>query len=238
MNQITFSIILFFTIYLTYAQDKKVVKFVNDYANTAFWEVQGRYQPLIKWTSDIESLKYKIVGDFQYMNEKAWSRFVSEIYELTGISLTETKQDDFDILIYFGELKKYADLTGTLIPPKAITEFNNWSSRNWNKDYALTKASFCIVPSLIRDSNEGIYRLKKGIIKSLGLLGEIEDEYSIFYKYPASTNIKISRKDKRYIKLHYNKSISPGLNKEVIKEIVLKFPDIEELSKEKLSRGI
>ena len=173
MKRITFSIILFFTMCLTYAQDKKVIKFVDEYANTAFWEVQGRYQPLIKWTSDIESLKYKIVGDLQYMNEKAWAKFISEIYALTGISLTETNQDDFDILIYFGELKNYADLTGTLIPPKVITELSNWSSRNWNKNYALTKASFCLVPSLIRDTNEGIYRLKKGVIKSLGLLGEI-----------------------------------------------------------------
>ena len=234
MKQIISYILIFFIASLTYGQDKKVVKFVDEYTNIAFWEIQGRYQPLIKWPSDGESLKYKIVGEFQYMNEKAWSKFIAEIHTLTGLSLTETNQNDFDILIYFGELKNYADLTGTQIPPNVITEFNNWSSRNWDKSYALTKSSFCLVPSLIRDTNEGIYRLKKGVIKSLGLLGEIEDEYSIFHKYPAPTNTRISRKDKRFIKLHYSNSIKSGLNKEVIKEIVLKIPNIEELSKEKL----
>lgn len=234
MKRLIFVLVLFSAINIAFSQDKKTMKFVDDYLIASFWEKQGMEQPLIKWNNKVKSIQYKIVGEFDYLSEKSWDKYLSEIEGLTGIKISRTYQDDFNILIFFGSLHEYAELTGNRIPLNAVSKFNNWSNRNWDSKYSLTKASFCIVPDKIKDDNEGVYRLKKGILNSLGLLGELTDEYSIFYKYPASTNTRISRKDKRFVKLHYNNSIESGLNKRVVKEILLDIPNIEELSKEKL----
>lgn len=234
MKHLIFILILFSSITLAFSQDKKTVKFIDEYLSSAFWVIQGVDQPIIKWNNNIKTLKYKIIGDFDYLNDKTWNNYLLEIKELTGIELSQTDQDDFEILIFFGGLNSYAKLTGNQIPSSAVYKFNNWSNRNWDRSYSLTKASFCIVPSKIKDDNEGTYRLKKGLLNSLGLLGELEDAYSIFYKYPASTNTKISKKDKRFIKLHYNQSIESGSNKEVVRQTLLNLPNIGEISKEKL----
>lgn len=228
--------IILFLLYATlaFSQDKKTVKFIDEYLSSALWEIKGVNQPVIKWNNNIKTLKYKIIGDIDYMNDKAWDKFLLEIEELTGIELSRTYQDDFKILIFFGELNKYAELTGNKIPLNLVDQFNNWSNRKWDSNYSLTKASFCIVPAKIKDKKEGRYRLKKGFLKSLGLLGELEYKYSIFYKYPTSRNTRISRKDKRFIKLHFNQSIEPGSSKEEVKQTLLHLPNIREFSKEKL----
>ena len=216
------------------SQDRKTVKFINNYLNSAFWTVQGNNQPLLKWKDKIDTIEYKLVGELSYLSEKSWKKYLLEIESLTRKVLTETKTNDYKILIFFGELKDYASLTGNQIPLNASREFNNWSSRNWDGNYNLTKASYCIVPSKIKDSNHGTYHLKKGILKSLGILGEVDNEYSIFYKYSTSSNINLSREDKRIVKLHYNQAVESGMDKLATKETIMEIENIVQLSKEKL----
>lgn len=234
MKHFIFILIFFSFTTSVFSQDRKTVKFIDEYLSSALWEIQGEDQPIIKWDTDIKTLKYKIIGDLDFMNEKTWSKYLLEIEELTGIELSRTDQEDFQILIFLGEFNEYAELTGNQIPLQAAAKFNNWSSRSWDTNHSLRSASFCIVPTKIKNDIEGTYRLKKGFLKSLGLLGEIDDEHSIFHKYPASTNTRISRKDKRIIKLHYNQAVEPGSNPEVVKQTLFDLPNIEELSKEKL----
>ncbi|WP_258100360.1 hypothetical protein [Marinoscillum pacificum] len=215
-------------------QDKNAIKYVDNYINAAFWKVQENYQPLIKWPIDKEVIKYKIVGKREYLKEKSWNKFIIELSQLIEIRIMETNQNDYDILIFFGDLMEYGKLANTLIPVNADIKFNNWSSRKWNKDYSLTSASFCIVPSKINNMQEGIFRLKSGLLKSLGLLGEIENEYSIFYKFPNSYNGSLTREDKRIIKMHYNEFILPGATRDNLSTELLGLSNINDLSKEKL----
>ena len=76
--------------------------------------------------------------------------------------------------------------------------------------------------------------MKKGILKSLGILGEVDNEYSIFYKYSTSSNINLSREDKRIVKLHYNQAVESGMDKLATKETIMEIENIVQLSKEKL----
>jgi hypothetical protein len=230
-----FLILLFFlSSTLGFSQDRRTVKFVDEYLNVGFREIHGVKQPIAKWSSDIKTLKYKIVGEFQYMNEKNWDKYLLGIEELTGIKLIRTYQDDFKILIFFGEIDDYLEFSNNDIPFNIANKFSTWNNRKYHSDYSLKSTSFCIVPAKIKDGNKGIFWLKRGILHGFGLLGEIEYESSIFYKYLTATNTRLSRKDKRYIKLHYNQAIKPGTNYGEVKQTLLNLSNIKELSKERL----
>ncbi len=231
------SILAFSLVLLTsvvFAQDKKTIKFVDNYLNAAFWNVQGTDQPLVKWGDNVDTLMFKVVGQLDFVTEKSWDAFLSEIQSLSGKILIETKIGEYHILIFLGELYEYAKITGAQVPSNSLNRFNNWSSRNWDTNYNLTKTSFCIVPNKMKDKNEAVYRLNKGFLKSMGMLGELDDEFSIFYQYPATSNADLSRDDKRLLKLHYHSAIKSGEDKASLKKALFALPNIDELAKEKL----
>jgi len=229
------TLLFLFSVSSGYAQDKKVLRFADDYLDVAFWQrIQGNYEPLVKWPKNTQSLKYKIVGEFEYINTKAWDIFISDIKMLTDISLVETDQEDYNILIYFGPIDQYLKFIGTPLPLNSTNPYNNWGNRRWDEDHQLISASFGLDPSKMRDAKEGLHRLNKGMIRALGLLGELDDEYSIFHKYPTKSNTRISRSDKRLIKLHYHDSVECGTESKELRQTILGIPNIEELAKEKL----
>lgn len=227
-------IILLFCSQIAFAQNKKTQRFIEDYLQVAFWEVQGVNRPLIKWAQEKQQITYKIIGEHDYLNDKSWEEFITELGKLTGKDIIATQEADYDILIFLGDLNEYARLTGSMIPPGASIRFNNWSNRTWNTQYQLQKASYCLVPSKINTTYEGVYHLKHGFLKSLGILGEIDDQYSIFYKYPTSSSKDLSRLDKRLIKLHYHDQVVVGSDHSTIEKRLYDLPNIEDLAREKL----
>jgi hypothetical protein len=234
-KRFTVVIVLFYlTLQSGISQDKKTIQFVDNYLKSAIWSTAGIVKPITKWPDTVETINYKIVGDLQFMSEKSLKKYLLEIESLTNKKLLATESDNFQILIFFGELKDYAALTNTKIPLSSTSEFTYWSSRDWDKSYNLTKASYCIVPSQIKDPKHGIYYLKRAILNSLGILGEADSEYSIFHKSPNSYNASLSKEDKRFIKLHYNQAIKAGIEASATKKNLLRLDNIEQMAKEKL----
>ncbi|NMM47682.1 hypothetical protein [Marinigracilibium pacificum] len=218
----------------TPAQDKRTVKFIDEYLNCASDNINGKYGPVTKWDANIKSLKYKIVGDQNFVNKKRWDNFISEISQITGISLNRTEQNDYQILIYIGQFEDYQKIEKAKFSIDIRHNFGQWHWYTYNKNHSLKTYSHCIVPSKNHTPDKREFILKKALLNGLGLVGEIKDEYSIFYPFFLSSNKNLSRKDKRFIKLHYTKIITPGDNVSSLRKTLLELPEIEELSKEKI----
>lgn len=216
-----------------FAQSKKAERFVENYLNVGFWKTQNKTYHLMRWAED--TITYRIMGDMKYLNDKAWSKFLSNLEDVTGRKFLRTDDDDYQILMFFGDIKVYAQVTGTEIPFGLLKNFNGWNSRNWDrKNGNLTKASACVELVKIKTYSQGIYRTKKAFIRTLGMLGESPDKNSFFHKYFLESNGKPTRADWRLIKLHYNQSLQSGLKKHEVKKILLELENIEELTNEKI----
>ena len=193
----------------------------------------GVKRPLVKWVEK-DTLKYRVFGKLSFVSQKEWNKFMNEVAMLTGISILESKDNDSDIVVYFGRLNKYSKLVNANIPAQAYVNFNYWSNRRINRANEITAASICIDPLKTPVLNEGVFRLKREFLKILGIVGEIDDQYSIFSKDGFTGYKNVSRKDKRFIKLHYQDAIQPGLSEYSLRGAIETIPTIDEFAVEKL----
>jgi len=234
MKKIIICFLIVFTSSMTIlSQSKKIDKLKINYIESSQLKVDNRKLPIVKWENK-DTLKYSVNGKLKFMSKKNWGKFINEIENLININIIETNNiQDSDIKIYFGELNDYFKIHRIKVPINLISSnFDNWSNRNYNKNKQLTSASYCIVTSKTKNSKRGVYNLKKQFLKSLGLLGNLDNEYSIFYKSQTEGNSQLKRNDKRLIKIHYNDSIKAGMNSNEIKE-VLNSIDLATIIKEK-----
>lgn len=216
-----------------FSQSKKIEKLKINYIESSLLKVDNRKLPVIKWENK-DTLKYSVNGEFKFMSKKSWGKFINDIENLINIRIIETNNiQNSDIKIYFGELYDYFQLQSIKIPKNLISSnFDNWSNRRYNSKKQLTSTSYCIVTSKTKNSKTGRFNLKKQFLKSLGLLGNLDNEYSIFYKRQTEGNNQLSRNDKRLIKIHYENSIKAGMNINEIKK-VLSLIDLGTIIKEK-----
>ena len=234
MRIILISLLLVFTSSMSiYSQSRKIENLKTDYLQSALLEFNNKKLPVNKWENK-DTLKYHITGEFQFMSEKKWEKYLGNIENLIGIKIIETENfDDSDIEIFFGELDEYFIKNNIKAPGKInLDEFDNWNNRSYNNKKQLTKTSFCIVPSRTKDSKRGNFNLKKLFLRSLGLLGELKSEYSVFYKYQTQYNSHLSKNDKKIIKIHYDESIKAGMKLEEI-ELALNKVDMPAILKER-----
>lgn len=234
MKIMIISLMFVFTSSMTiYSQSRKIDKLKTEYIQGAFLEINNKKLPVNKW-EDKDTLKYHIAGEFQYMSTKNWEKYLSKIENLINIKIVETiKIDESDIKIFFGELDQYFIKNNIEAPGRFdLKEFDNWNNRSYNNKKQLTKTSFCIVPSRTKDSERGNFNLKKQFLKSLGLLGELQDEYSVLHKHQTNNNIHLSKKDKKILKIHYDESIKAGMNLEEV-NLALDIIDLPKILKER-----
>ena len=228
------SLLLVFTSGMSiYSQSRKIENLKIDYIQSALLEFNNKKLPVNKWENK-DTLKYHITGEFKFMSKKNWEKYLVNIENLIGIKIIETENfDDSDIKIFFGELDQYFIKNNIKAPGKInLEEFDNWNNRSYNNKKQLTKTSFCIVPSRTKDSKRGNFNLKKQFLKSLGLLGGLENEFSVFNKYQTKYNFHLSKNDKKIIKIHYDQSIKAGMDLEDI-ELALNKVDMQKILKER-----
>lgn len=213
---------LLFTYDPAFCQSKKSDKFIGEYADVALWTVGKKRQPLMKW-GESDTIRYRIYGNLRYMNQQEWDIYVAEIAELIGKTIIPTNQRDFDIIMFFGTLRDYADFTGVNVGSKGGTIYGAWGDRRWNEQYELTYASACIDPSRLKSNISGVFLVKQQFLRTLGLLGGIENQYSIFNTRGFDNNKSLSKKDRQYIRLHYTNDVKAGLSRndliKAVKEI-------------------
>ena len=228
-------LLAFLTLFCTHAnaQSNKDKNFLDDYLSVSIWKVNHITVPLIRW-QDKDTLHYNISGELRYLNHKSWNKFISSVEQATGLKIVETSNgSDAEIHIYFGSILSYFEhfnLDKRLIPDP---RFNSWNNRQYDKDYALTRSSFCIDPTLIDNPNYGIYVLMSSFLKSLGILGRLIDEYSLFNPGYSGSNHKLTKYDKRFLKLHYHEDLRPGMLEDEIKSIAFDSINLESIRKEK-----
>jgi len=226
-------ILLLLTIQFSIAQSKEIEQLKNDYIESAHLNVNETKIPIVKW-ENVDTLKYQIIGDLKYISQKGWIQFTKEIENLTELKIIETNDNaETHIYIYFGELNDYFLRFNSEIPKQLHSGFDNWHSRKYNSQKQLLEASFCIVPSKTKDSKRGVFNVKKLFLKSLGLLGEVNNENSMFYKHQTEKNTYFMRKDKRIIKIHYNPAIKAGMTDQQVR-VALNSIDLTDLIREKL----
>jgi len=216
----TVIIILVSSINILQAQSKKVNKLLFEYQEASYWKINRNNIPIIKWENN-DTIKYQIVGEMKYISRKSFKKYLLKLEELTNLEFVETNRtENSNIIIYFGELKDYFDFTKRTIPQNILGNFDNWSNRKYNDHNQLTHSSFCIVTSKTKNTKRGRYNIKKLFLKSIGLLGSLPHENSIFYKYNTTYNSRLSKNDKRIIKIHYDINVKAGMTKsESIKAI-------------------
>jgi hypothetical protein len=227
-------LLVFLTFKVSQAQSKKELELSNEYLKVANWKINNHNYPLLKWENK-DTLRYEIIGKFQYMSKKNWVGFITDLELLTGIKIVETtNKSDAQIKIFFGELNDYFIETKNALPLNLDLKFNNWSNRNYNRQYQITNASYCIVPSKIQKEDHGNYYLKNLFLKSLGLLGVSDDDFSLFYKYPTDNNLNFKKGEKQIVKLHYNPNLKAGMDFQQQKNVLSQSIDLNALVKEKL----
>jgi hypothetical protein len=225
------SLVIFLSIEVG-AQSRKATAFMNEYLEAAFWKTGEKVQPLTKW-GDVDTLTYLVAGEFEFMSAKKWTNFTNEMSALIGKEFIESTDESYHILIYFGTLEDYSGEYNIDIPVNLAEKFSNWSARRFGKGQELVKSSFCIDPTKVINYNEGEYFLQKLFAKSLGILGESQNEYSLFFEYYNANNERLTREDRRIIKLHYNSMLKPGMSQSEARKI-LEQMDLDILTKEKL----
>ncbi|QED36663.1 hypothetical protein FK178_02565 [Antarcticibacterium arcticum] len=216
------------------SQSRKALDLKNDYLQSSFLVVNNTPSPLIKWELQ-NTIHYFVQGDLQYMSRKNWVRFITDLESLTGLEIIETTElQKAQIAIHFSDLEQFAALENIKLPGVDISHFDHWNSRKYNKQYQLERSAYCIVPNLITNNQRGTYNLQRLFLKSLGLLGEVDNEYSIFYPRQTDNNRSLSKNDKRLIKIHYLPGIKPGMNKMEVESFLDTKLDLEELLKQKV----
>ena len=98
----------------------------------------------------------------------------------------------------------------------------------------MTNASFCLDITLMSDNLEGQHYLIKQFLKSLGLTGNSENQYSLFYKNYMNTGVGFDKDEKRVLRIHYNERIKAGLELNETRIILKDSIDLERILKEKL----
>lgn len=230
---ITVSFVTIFSAPNLQGQNKKTNEFIAAYLDVAFRNNQLATRPLVKWVAR-DTLKYRIFGRLSFMSKKEWHSFVGEVSELTGIAIIETAASDYDIIVYFGNLKDYAKLSGANIPITGLQNYSSWNNRLRTSEHHLKFASGCSDPAKIKDGNYGAYITKRNFLRSMGLLGAIKNDYSIFTDNNSKVNRSLFKIDKRLIKLHYQEAVMPGMEREELRKAVKSLPDIEKMAVEKL----
>lgn len=216
------------------AQSKKAIELSAEYLNVGHQKINNSTLVLRKW-ENIDTIKYIVIGEFQYMSTKSWIKFTEELELITGIKFIETADSsNAQITIFFGELLDYFKITKTTLPEKLTSTLAYWHNGELNKQGQLSAAGFCIVPSKIKLDYHGTYYLKNLFLKSLGLMGESSNESSLFFKYPNLKNTDFYRPDKRIIKIHYNQNIKSGMSYSQTKQVLKDSIDLDALFKEKL----
>lgn len=234
MKRIVLISILFLSFSIVKAQSKDVLRFIEEYQSIAHQNINGNMMGIEKW-EETGTLAYKIEGDLVHMSRKSLKKYLAEIEGLTGITFSETVNISVaDIVMYSGDLKDYLRLTNTNVLNNITSKYDNWNDRKYNANRQLTSASFCVDPKKTKTPDRYRFLFKKGILKSIGLWGRSDDEYSIFYKYNTKYNLRLNKNDKRIIKLHYNSNIKAGMSLSELKETILQDIDVEAMLKQKL----
>ena len=216
--------IIIFTLGTTvYSQSRKIENLKKDYIECALQNFDDKTLPIIKWENK-DTLKYHINGTFRFMSKRNWERFLNEIEILSNIKIVESKNiHESDINIFFGELYDYFDLYNINVSRNLISSnFDNWHNRNYNSNKQLTNTSYCI-SSKTKDSRRGVYNLQKLFLKSMGLIGELENDTSLFNKQNTDANTHLQKDDKRIIRIHYDNSIKAGMTTPEVTKVLDTF---------------
>ena len=217
------------------AQSKKAEKFLDEFIKVSHWEVNNSKLPTMKWV-DMDTLTYYQKGSQNFLNDKSWNKFLTNIEALIGMKITRT--DDFKsahIVIYYAETLEYFEELG--IDHKHIMfldKWNGWSNRSYSPSGKLTRTSFNIENHKVSNSNYGKYLIKYKFINALGLLGSSDDQYSIINKRYSGKNYGMTKKDKQFIKLFYSEQLPTNLSPVELREIVENEFDLDAFMKEKL----
>ncbi|MBL4643040.1 MAG: DUF2927 domain-containing protein [Flavobacteriaceae bacterium] len=229
-----FFYVFFLTTHFSFSQSRKVNELKKEYIESALHNISGEILPVLKWENK-ETLKYYISGKFEFISKKEWTKFLKKIEFVTGFRIIPTEKfSDADIHLYFGELTDYFKTFNIRAPQQLVSKFDNWSSRKYNRNRQLTLATYCIVPSKTKTRNRGSYNLKKLFLKSLGMLGESKDKYSLFYKYQTDGNRRLSKTDKRILKIHYDDILKSGMKLTEVKDLLNSKINLNKIIKEKL----
>lgn len=216
------------------SQSRKAQDLKKDYLQSSFLVINNYPSPLIKWELTTP-IQYFFKGDLKYMSRKNWDRFITDLESLTGLEIIETNElQKAQISIHFSDLEDFAALEKIELPGVDLSHFDHWNSRKYNKQFQLERSAFCLVPNRITNNQRGTYNLQRLFLKSLGLLGDLDNEYSIFNTRQTDNNRTLSKNDKRLIKIHYLPGIKPGMNRIDVDTFLDKELDLEELLKEKV----
>lgn len=238
MNPLIKYIIIIFTILLYSlsgnSQSKKIKKISKEYISVAHNEIDNKYLPITKW-EDIDTLKYFIKGKFKYMSNKNWKEFINEIEKITNFKIIETKNEtDYDILIFFGKKAEYYDYTNNKTAKIITNNGSTYSQRKSNYEGQLIFAGFCLDVTKIKNYQKGQIYLQKFFLKSLGLRGESENDYSLYYKRFKNNGAWFNKNDRRILKIHYSEEIKVDMTIEETRLVLKNLINFKKIFKEKL----
>lgn len=229
---LAFFLLLIFIPYNSNAQSRKAKNLKKDYLESSFRMLNEMPSPLIKW-EETDTVQYIFRDGLQYMSRKNWDRFTKDLESLTGLKIMEAAQPDkAQIKIHHKEIREFASIEKVTLPATDLSGFDHWSSRSYTRQYQLKKVAMCLVPARIKDDQRGSFLLQQQFLKSLGLLGKTENEYSIFYKHQTNGNRNLSKNDKRIIRIHYLPEVKAGKSWDEVSRHLDKEVDLEKLLKE------
>ncbi len=217
-----------------FGQSKKAKNFIQEYSMAAHQDLNGKLLNIKKWEL-IDTLKYTIIGDMKYMSKKDLRKYLNKLENLTNIKIIEvTSEEQANITMFFGDLDIYLKMieSGYLIP--RTNTFDNWSSRKHNNKNQLTSSGFCVDIKRVKSKKRARWLIKSGWLKSLGILGTLDSDRSVLFKYNTKNNSNLNKIDKRIIKMHYSNNIKSNMSSEEVQSILSTKINIDEFLDEKI----
>lgn len=163
-----------------------------------------------KWDIN-KSIKVKTVGNFNQESKTELNKIITELLELTGLTISIDKSDNADIIVYIGNYTEYANLYDNNI--KIENNVKGFFTYSINNNNYIDKATIYIDETLPKHELYDV--MKEEFTQIFGFSNDSNDmKDSIFYQYKyKNTNLyngKYNNLDKDIIKLLYNNDIKTG----------------------------
>ncbi len=183
---------------------KAGVEYLQEIGFCPEFELKKCDQVIKKWTSNV---KVQIHGNYTESDEKELDNIISDLAELTGLSIKKVSSNA-DINIYFvqqSKFNKYIPEYDKIAPQEGLF------ATHYNSNYIYYKATICI-----RDDTSELKKhhlLREELTQSFGLT---RDSYSytnsVFQQDPQYKPVEYAEIDKEIIRILYDDKIKPGMS--------------------------
>lgn len=206
-------------------QSKKAKQFAESYLQVSNKEQKpGEYLAVRKWKTDT-TYTFGIIGKPKGLKEKDIEAYMSEIGEIIGIKFQRKDEASAHFLVYFGKLSEfhiYSDGRPYTYGEDVINRNLSYYLYRINKANEYTRYHLGIDTDKLEQSRDAHLHTKRYLLQAFGLFLGLNEEYNMLSKKydREKAPMRLTKKDRDLIRLHYQPEIKSGMLKDRLAELI------------------